>query len=194
MSDVVDAEDWGGRRIENETFADVRFLEADLSEVVTVGAVFDGCTFQGVRFNGSRHQSSAFVNCRFVRCSFWDVTFSGCKLVGTTFDRCQLNLLKVEGGDWSLASLATADLTSARFEDVRLREADLGHVKGLGTTLVRVDLSGAVLEGADLREADLRGSDLSSLDPTLTKVKDAIVTFDQAVNVARGFGFDVRAD
>ena len=194
MTDVVDAEDWGGRRIEGETFTDVRFLEADLSEVVTVGAVFDSCTFQGVRFNGSEHQASAFVNCRFVRCSFWDVSFKGCKLVGSTFDKCQLNLLKVEGGDWSFASLALADLTSARFEDVRLREADLSHVKGLGMTLVRVDLSGAILDGADLREADLRGSDLMSLDPTLTKVKDAIVSFDQAVNVARGFGFDVRGD
>jgi uncharacterized protein YjbI with pentapeptide repeats len=60
--------------------------------------------------------------------------------------------------------------------------------------LAGLDLSAALLVGADLSGADLRRSDLSSLDPAETKVADAIVTYDQAVNVARALGFDVRAD
>jgi uncharacterized protein YjbI with pentapeptide repeats len=194
VAELVDGEDWRGRALDGDTFTDVTFLEADLSEVATASALFDGCSFKGVRLNGSVHRASAFVNCTFLRSSFFDASFAGCKLVGSSFEKCTFELLKVEGGDWSFVSLAAADLRSARFEDVRMRESDLTDVKAAGATLTGLDLSAALLLGADLTGADLRRSDLSALDPAETKVVDAIVTFDQAVNVARGLGFDVRAD
>ncbi|MDP9182101.1 MAG: pentapeptide repeat-containing protein, partial [Actinomycetota bacterium] len=101
-------EDWGGEELRQRTYTRVTFAEVDLSEVVTEGSTFEECTFQGVRFNVSEHRSSAFLNCTFQRCSFFDTTFSGCKLVGSRFSDCTLDLLKVDGGDWSFAVLRGA--------------------------------------------------------------------------------------
>lgn len=187
-------EDWGGRELLQETFTGVAFVEVDMSEVVTDGAVFDTCTFRGVRFNVSEHRSSAFVNCTFTRCSFFDATFSGCKLVGSTFEACSLDLLKVEGGDWSFVGLARANLGSARFRDVRMREADLSGIRAVNGTLCGLDLSGVSLTKADLSGCDLRGSDLSTVDPSAVQLKGAIITYEQAVVVVLAQGLDVRPE
>lgn len=187
-------EDWGGRQVRGETFTRVAFVEADLSEVVTEGALFDACTFQGVRFNVSEHVSSAFLNCAFARCSFFDATFTGCKLVGSTFDACSLDLLTVEGGDWSFVGMPAADLGNARFTGTRMREADLTGVRAVNGSLRGLDLSGASLARADLTGCDLRGSDLSAVDPGAVQLRGAVITGDQAVVLAFGLGLDVRAE
>ncbi len=193
---LTDAEvrhqDWGGDELGQTTYTRVLFVEVDLSEAVTDGTVFDECTFRGVRFNVSKHRSSAFVNCTFSRCSFFDASFTGCKLVGSRFEECALDLLKVSGGDWSFVSLRGADLGRASFEGVRLREADLGGASAVNGTLTGLDLSGAVLYRADLSGCDLRGSDLSAVDPATTRLRGAIITVDQAVTLALAQGLDVR--
>ncbi len=187
-------EDWGGRTLTQETFRRVAFVEVDLSEVVTDGAVFEECSFRGVRFNVSEHRSSAFLNCTFTRCTFFDATFTGCKLVGSVFSDCSLDLLRVEGGDWSFIGLSGADLGSATLTDVRLREADLTGIRAVNGTLAGLDLSGADLRKADLTGCDLRGSDLGSVDPATTRLRGAIITFQQAVGVAAAMGLDVRPE
>lgn len=157
-------EDWGGLSLAARTLTRVAFVEVDLTEVVTEGTVFEECTFRGVRFNVSEHRGSAFLNCVFTRCSFFDSTFTGCKLVGSRFADCSLDLLTVDGGDWSFV------------------------------TLRDLDLSGADLSRADLTGCDLRGSDLSSVDPREVVLRDAIVTPLQAVVLAGALGVDVRPD
>jgi len=75
-----------------------------------------------------------------------------------------------------------------------MREADLAGARCEGATLTGVDLSGADLRKVQLAGCDLRGSDLSSLDPGTAQLAGAIVTWEQAVEIARSFGLDVRAD
>jgi uncharacterized protein YjbI with pentapeptide repeats len=58
--------------------------------------------------------------------------------------------------------------------------------------LTDLDLSGASLHGASLGGCNLRGSDLAGLDPTVTDLRGAIVTWEQAIVVARALGLDVR--
>jgi fluoroquinolone resistance protein len=187
-------EDWGGHQLLRQTFTRVSFVDADLSEVVSEGAVFEECSFRGVRFNVSQHRSTAFLNCTFTRCSFFDTTFSGCKLVGSVFKACSLDLAKVEGGDWSFVGMRSADLGSASFVDVRMREADLAGSRAVNGTLRGVDLSGADLSGADLTGCDLRGSDLSAVDPASVQLQRAVITGDQAVLLAFALGMDVRPE
>ena len=187
----VRGEDWGGRELVQETFTRVAFVEVDLSEVGTDRSVFQECTFRGVRFNVSEHRSSAFLNCTFLRCTFFDASFTGCKLTGSRFQDCTLDLLKVEGGEWSFVGLAGANLGSACFRDVRMREADLTGVRATNGTLTGVDLSGASWTKADLTGCDLRGSDLSALDPATVRLRGAKITYQQAVTLAVAQGLDV---
>ncbi|MER5323266.1 pentapeptide repeat-containing protein [Streptosporangium roseum] len=191
---TIRSADWDSEDLSGQKHERVAFVNVDMTETSSRGAVFHECTFSGVRFNASVHSDTAFTNCTFKRCTFFDAAFTGCKFVGSVFDDCTFDLLKVEGGDWSFAGLPGADLHSASFRDVRMREADLTGARGAGVTLRGVDLSGASLHRADLSRGDLRGSDLSSLDPFTVKLKDAVIDIPQAVTVATLLGLQVRSD
>jgi uncharacterized protein YjbI with pentapeptide repeats len=110
------------------------------------------------------------------------------------FDRCTFEITKVVGGNWSLVGLPGADLRSASFKDVRMREVDLTAARCRESSFRDVDLAGALLHRADFSLCDLRGSDLSSLDPEETEIKGAIVSLDQAIVIAAALGLDIRAD
>lgn len=186
--------DWDGQDLARQQHSRVAFVDVDLTDTASHGAVFSECTFRDCRLNASRHTDTAFVNCTFVRCSFFDAHFDGCKLVGSMFDRCTFGPLHVERGDWSFVGLPGADLRRARFRGVRMREADLTGARFEGARLIDVDLSGAWLHGANLSGCDLRGSDLSALDPTNAELRGAVVGLDQAIVLATNLGLDVRAD
>ena len=102
--------------------------------------------------------------------------------------------LAVTGGDWSFVDLSGADLSRARFDGTRLREAGLAGVKAAGATLRHVDLSAATTDGADFTGADLRGSDLTGINPLTVSLRGAVITWDQAVQVAESLGLHVRPD
>lgn len=191
---TVRSEDWYGQDVSGQTHTRVAFVDVDLTEATNQGATFAECTFRGVRFNVSRHADAAFLNCTFTRCVFFDATFTNCKLVGSMFDRCTHGLMKVTGGDWSFVGLPGADLRTASFSNVRMREADLTGARCQGATIRRVDLTGAWLHMANLSRCDLRGSDLSSVDPLSVELNGALISADQACVIAANLGLDVRTD
>jgi len=186
--------DWSRRDISGETHTRVSFVDLDLTEVINTGATFAECTFRRARFNASVHTDAAFTNCTFAHCNFFDARFSECKLVGSMFDRCTFEIMRVDGGNWTLVGLPGADLRSASFSRVRMREADLTGARCQGSSLREVDLAGATLDRADFTECDLRGSELSSLDPMMVRLRGAIVSIEQAVVIAGALGLDIRAE
>jgi uncharacterized protein YjbI with pentapeptide repeats len=188
-------EDWYGEDLTGLARERVALREVDLTETTsTSGATFVDCVFRGVRFNVSVHAGAAFSNCLFANCSFFDASFTECKFIGSTFERCTFDRLTVSGGDWSFVGLAGADLRSASFEGVRMREADLTGARCDGATLRHVDLSGAWLGKASFLRCDLRGSDISAIDPVSMPVEGAIITWDQAAVLAASMGLDVRPE
>lgn len=187
-------QDWYARDLSDEAHSQVEFIDLDLTETTGHGATFTDCTFRGVRFNVTNQTGAAFTNCTFKRCVFFEATFTGCKFVGSMFDQCTHDLMKVDGGDWSFVGLPGADLRSATFSGVRMREADLTGARFEGAKLRDADLSGAWLHNARLTDCDLRGSDLSALDPSTVELRGALITMDQAVVIATAMGLDVRYD
>jgi uncharacterized protein YjbI with pentapeptide repeats len=150
--------------------------------------------FRNVRFNASEHRGAAFINCVFERCNFFDARLTECKLVGSVFESCAFDQLRVEGGDWSFVGLAGADLRRVSFTGVRMREADLSEVRGEGMTMRGADLSGAQFAKASFDKADLRGSDLTAIDPWTVGLRNAVVDGNQAIVLAIALGLDVRPD
>ncbi len=189
-SEVID-EDWYGRELTG-AYVRCRFVDVDMSEVITEGALFEECTFTGVRLNASTHRASAFTNCRVERSSLFGATFTGCKLTGTAFTRTGLSPVTVEGGSWAFTSLRGASVKGSRFSRVSLREADLAHLGGEDLVLHEVDLTGADLTGARLTGADLRGSLLGALDPRVVDVRGAVIDVAQALHLAGNLGLDIR--
>jgi fluoroquinolone resistance protein len=189
---TVRGEDWGAGVLDGFGAAGVEYVDVDMTELTTRRAVFEQCSFRDVRLNASVHEASAFLNCTFVSCNLFDASFTGCKLVGSRFERCSTRLLRVVDGDWSFVGLPGADLRSVTFSGVRMREADLTGARLDGATVTGVDLSGSSLSRTSWVRCDLRGSDLSSLDPAQAQLRGAIVTEEQAVVVATNLGLDVR--
>jgi uncharacterized protein YjbI with pentapeptide repeats len=191
----ITGEDWYGEDIGGRTWERVALRDIDMTETTsTSGAVFIDCTLRGVRFNVSVHAGAAFSNCAFSNCSFFDASFTDCKFLGSTFERCTFDRFTVRGGDWSFVALAGADLRTASFEGVRMREGDLTGARCDGATIRHVDLSGAWLGKASFARCDLRGSDVTAIDPLSTPMDGAIITWDQAAVLAAAMGLDVRPE
>jgi len=189
---TVSGADWHGQVMKGHQHQRVLFVDLDLTEAQNSGSVFNECTFRRARFNASSHQGAAFLNCTFTSCRFFDTTFTECKLVGSMFSGCEFESMAVVDGDWSFVGLPGADLRRASFLRTRLREADLTGVQCQGGSMKDLDLSGAWLHSANLSGCDLRGSDLSALEPETVQLKDAIITIDQSIIVAKALGLDVR--
>src|SRR5262245_56568584 len=191
----ITGEDWYGEDIGARAWERTALRDVDLTETTsTSGLTFTDCVFREVRFNVAVHAEGAFANCYFANCSFFDASFTDCKFLGSTFERCTFDRLTVQGGDWSFATLAGADLRKASFADVRMREADLTGARCDGAKLRNVDLSGASLGRASFERCDLRGSDLTSIDPLSMPLRGAIITWDQAGVLAATLGLDVRVE
>ena len=115
-------------------------------------------------------------------------TWTGCKLTGSIFLRCDLRPITVEGGDWSYVSLRGADLRGVSLAGLRLAEADLSDADLSGGSLVGADLSHARLRGVKLRGADLRGAVLDGCEVDLVDWTDVRIDLAQAVLLARARG------
>ena len=80
-------QDWYAEEIVDRRFVNCVFHDVDLTEAVSRGPRSSGAPSAGSPFNSSRHTDSAFIRCMFRRCNFFEAEFTGCKLVGSTFDR-----------------------------------------------------------------------------------------------------------
>ena len=198
MSEVVENEtfedeDWYGDELVERAYTGCAFNRIDMTEALTRGCVFTECRFANVKFNVSRHVDSAFLRCAFGRCNFFEAEFSGCKLMGSTFEKNEtLRPLRIEGGDWSFVGLREADLRGITVRGVRMREIDLTNADCSDAVLADVDLSGAQLERVRFDRCDLRGSDLTALVPGSVSLAGAIITADQAVVLAQALGLEIR--
>jgi fluoroquinolone resistance protein len=188
---TIRSEDWYARDLVNGEFSNVDFIDVDMTELTSQSTVFTDCTFRNVRFNVSTHSDSAFINCTFSRCNLFNATFSRCKMTGSVFDGCALDLLVVDGGNWGFVGLSRADLSSASFVGVKMREVDLSQSRCQGGTLSSCDLSGASFDKADFSRSNLTGSDLSSLDPLTVALKGAQIDDHQAVVLIQSLGLIV---
>lgn len=103
-------EDWYAEDLADRTYLCCSFDHVDLTEASSAGAVFEECTFGNVKLNASRHADSAFLRCTFKRCNLFEAEFTGCKLVGSSFNQCAVRPMRVLGGDWSFVALPGADL------------------------------------------------------------------------------------
>jgi uncharacterized protein YjbI with pentapeptide repeats len=184
--------DWYGEDLGDRVFTRCQFFHVDLTEATSRGAVFTECTFGNVLFNASRHVDSAFLRCTFKRCNLFETEFSGCKLVGSGFHESIVRPLTVDGGDWSFAVLAGADLRGTRWRGARMREVDLAGADCREALLTDLDLSGAQFRAAKLGGCDLRGSDLSALVPGTAELSGAVIDANQAVVLAQTLGLEVR--
>jgi fluoroquinolone resistance protein len=161
-------EDWYARELGATQFIECIFIDCDLTEVATEGAVFDRCQFRGVALNASVHDTTRFDNCVFTDGSLFGATLRHCKLTGSIFSNTALRPLTVDGGLLNWVNFFGADLRGVNFDGVNLEETDFGEARlekasFRGADLTRATLRASVLDGADFRGAILDGVQLGGL-------------------------------
>jgi uncharacterized protein YjbI with pentapeptide repeats len=111
-----------------------------------------------------------------------------CKLVGSTFLRCEFRPMTVEAGDWSYVVMRGENLRGISFAGVRLAEADLSDADLTDASLAGADLAHARLRGVKLHGADLRGAVMDGCDVDLVDWNGARIDVAQAVLLAQARG------
>ncbi|MCW2496983.1 pentapeptide repeat-containing protein [Jatrophihabitans sp.] len=193
--ETVTGEDWYGDELSGRVASQITYVDLDLSESRSGGGLeFTECVFRRAQFDQAVHTSAAFLNCVFLDCTFFGAQLLDCKFLGSMFSRCTFERMTVRGGDWSFVGLPGANLGTATFEDLRMREADLTGARFTGGVLRRADLANASLGKAELARCDLRGSNLHSVDPWSVNLTGAVVDWEQALVIASSLGLDVRPD
>ncbi len=191
---TITGEDWYGTDLGAVHHVGVTFIDVDLTEVSTSGALFDSCVFRACRFNASTHVLSAVGGCTFDGVNVFDATFEGCKLTGSELRRCTTRPMKISDGVWQGISARGADLGRLDLSDCDLRDADLSMASLAGSDLRGAHLEGALLRSADLSDTDLRGAHLDGADLTGATLRDARLDLAGAVVLAEQTGAVVDPD
>jgi uncharacterized protein YjbI with pentapeptide repeats len=127
------------------TFADCRFVKADLTDANLSEAVLQGCDLSGANLERGYLDGVQAAQ----------AVFREANLRGTRFCRARLTGADLAGTDLTGANLMECDLSGAVLAGANLRQADLRRAD-----LSRADLSGADLTGANLLDAVLKGARL----------------------------------
>ena len=180
--------DWDSAVLEQVTFLDCRFDDAQLAELVTRRCVFERCVLTGVNLSGSRHEGTAFLSCRFDRAKLFDASWTGCKLTGSQFPNVTMRPMTSVESDWSYASLRGADLSGVDLSGQRLSEADLTDADLRESDLRQADLRHARVQTTQLRGADLRGAFTEGLNWQALDLTGVRVDLSQAVQFATAHG------
>lgn len=98
----------------------------------------------------------AVVSSRYLRC----VDFSGMRLAGVVFDRCNLMGAEFAGADLTAADLASCSLERARFGRACMIDANLSNARLDHADFTGADLSGARIHRTDLTRVDFRDARL----------------------------------
>lgn len=179
----------------------VVFRGIDASAVDLSHKELEGCTFQNVRLPESRWVSAVLEDCTFERCdlsnaivtslALRDVRFRECKLVGIDFTLAPSPRLELDGCDLRYAAFAAMHLAKTSFARCRLEEATLTEVDLTEADFAEADLRGAIFEGCVLVKADFSRARGALVDPGKNRAKDARISLEGAVLLARSAGLRV---
>jgi uncharacterized protein YjbI with pentapeptide repeats len=178
------------------------FTNADLSGLVLADKELYRCVFKGCTLGTARFEHVVFEACTFEDCDLSratlprsvsrGLTFTRCKLLGVHFNALsQRPELEFDGCDLRYAVFDGLHLRGTRFADSKLQDASFN-----GCDLVDADFTGCDLGAAVFTRCDLGGADFSTatdllFDPAANRAKDAFISVDAAVQLARTHGLRV---
>lgn len=171
----------------NETTVhqDKIFSGVDYEEKLLRNREFINCEFIGCNFSKSDLSDNDFADCHFKQCNFSltnvngtgfkDVTFTGCKILGVDFSKCNKFLFSFHFDSCHLdyATFYGTKLRKTKFINCTLKETDFETTDLSGSTFDNCDLSGTAFIRSILEKTDFRTSRNFSIDPSQNMMKQA---------------------
>lgn len=160
------------------------------------------CRFSGCRFNGCKGNQLYFLNIQFEscdfssaifdRCLFRRVRFVNCKLFGTIFTDTSFEQCVFENSPGRLLSLSRARCKEVLFSGCDLSNANLQESKLTKTYFENCRLRSAELLHTPLKGIDFTSDDLEGVSVTIPELRGAIVTREQACDLAKLLGIVIQ--
>ncbi|WEK20938.1 MAG: pentapeptide repeat-containing protein [Candidatus Pedobacter colombiensis] len=165
---------------EGKTFTGINYAEKQLKN-----REFINCEFISCDFSKSDLSHNDFMNCHFKQCNFSltivigtgfkDATFTGCKVLGIDFSKCNKFLFSFSFEQCQLdySTFYGTKLRKTKFIECSLKETDFEATDLTSAIFHNCEMSGATFVRSILEKADFRTARNFSLDPAVNKVKQA---------------------
>ncbi|ETZ20737.1 pentapeptide repeat-containing protein [Pedobacter sp. V48] len=165
---------------EGKTFNSINYAEKRLEN-----REFIKCEFVNCDFSKSDLSHNDFMDCHFKQCNFSltvvtgtgfrDVTFTGCKILGIDFSKCNKFLFSFhfDRSHLDYSTFYGTKLKKTNFTECSLKETDFEECDLTSSVFHNCDLSGATFVRSVLEKTDFRTAKNFSLDPAVNKVKQA---------------------
>lgn len=146
---------------------------------------YESCTFEECNFSGQDFSDFVFIDCSFIECNLSlvnlhksvirDVEFSGCKMMGLRFERCNEFGLSFtfKGCQLNHSSFYKLKIKNTVFKDSQLQEVDFSEADLSGSTFHQCNFLSATFYQSILEKSDFRNSYNYSIDPELNRIKKA---------------------
>lgn len=167
---------------------DIEFTECHFKNVDFEESFFTNCLFIDCKFT-----SCNISNSRFPGCTFRDSSFKGCKVAGINwteasnlvsfyFDDCQINYSVFLGMKLDNFICTNSRAKNCDFSEASLKSADFS----------KTDLSETNFHHANCEKASFYGAIQYYIDPSVTKLKDAIFSLPEAMSLLNSFNIKIE--
>lgn len=159
---------------------------------------FTDCLFKDIDFKENIFTNCLFIDCKFINCNisnsrfpgctFRDTNFIGSRLVGInwtessnlvsfSFDDCQINYSVFLGMNLDKFICTNSQAKGCDFSECSLKEANFS----------KTDLGETNFHHANCQKASFSDSKQYYIDPSATKLKDAIFSYPEAISLLNSF-------
>jgi uncharacterized protein YjbI with pentapeptide repeats len=116
------------------------------------------------------------------------VQFSGCKIIGVDFFKCEKVFFSANFENCLLHYCNFSDLNmkNVRFNGSKIKESHFTNTCLSNADFNGAELSGTIFHNSDLRKADFSGATQYSIDPGTNKIKKAKFSLPEVVGLLHG--------
>lgn len=159
---------------------------------------FTDVVFENIDFNETPFHQCLFIDCKFINCNLSNTKFPNCTFRDTSFKGC-----RASGINWAESS----NLVSISFDDCQINYSvflgkNLDKMKAVNSQVKGCDFSECSLVSADFSKSDLSETNFNNancekasfsdskqyyIDPSVTKLKDAVFSYPEALSLLNSF-------
>ena len=181
----------------DESYQRGTFDGLSLKHIDFSNSEFTSCSFRAADLTNARLNGCSFTDCDLSSCklagaNLFSAQFEGCKLLGVNLaDSTVLTAVKFKRCNFDYCNLRGLSLENMRFNECSFIEADLSLTRLKKTVFLKCNLERVDWQEAGFEQTDLRGSQLTGLNLRQHNLKGAILSTDQAAELARELGIQI---
>ena len=182
------------KTFEHTTFQKIDLLDSEFEQCQFINCSFPDRDLSNVRFIECSFDQIDLSNSRLFKTSIQDCLFDTCKLMGLSFDQCEMFgfNFKAQNGIFDHSSFYKVRLPgfqaqNCSFKNVDFTEAILKEAYFKGS-----DFTNAIFERTELEKADLLNTSNLRIDPEVNLIKQAKLDLEELPGLLTKFSLNIK--